>query len=667
MAVGDQWTDLVREKRAILLLDGLNEIPVAQREQKTKQIEQLLRQHENLPCILSCRVRDYQNRLDDRLDSLTIHPLSARGIRQFIGQYMEAMQVAELTAAEVSEQAEQLFWNLAGGRDLQALWHVWQGCGASFEQFFEAKSVPQAVSRRTSWTQHSLWRAYVRNPASLLQLARTPYFLTLLLLVYQREGEFPRNRAMLFTDYVQSLLARTQDLLGVTMLDDAGHYTAQGEALLKALGDLAWAMQTQRQVENVNALETVQVALNLPDARKYLNDDQLQLARHADLLEIGERVRFRHQLLQEYFVAIGMRQRLSDDTLDAKTLWPEPWLRTGWEEAAVMLVGLDDAEFETVVLWLADAQPEVAADCIKRAGLSVSDELLKQLRAVWLPHLSDTKNFPHPSARAAYGRALGSLTLDGRPLDNRTGVWSVYLAEEQRAEISIDWVKISGGAFIYQDGETRELETFYLARYPITHSQFQAFIDDPNGYTNPRWWTDLEQPDAPVEAERAYANHPRETVNWYEALAYCRWLSTQLGYVVTLPTEQQWERAARGRKGRAYPWGETYRKGYANIVEGESGYSLYYSRVVGTYPQGASYDEGVCDLAGNVWEWCLTQYDNPAVIAPHPSGELCVVRGGSWSHDRPFACGMYCRRNRPFSRFDDMGFRLSCVSPYPDQ
>ena len=130
----------------------------------------------------------------------------------------------------------------------------------------------------------------------------------------------------------------------------------------------------------------------------------------------------------------------------------------------------------------------------------------------------------------------------------------------------IDWVEIPAGTFIYQDGEKQQLPAYAIARYPITHCQFQAFIEAPDGYPNPAWWQGLaEQPEAPAEARWDYANHPREMVNWYEAVAFCRWLSHLLGYEVRLPTEQEWEKAARGTDGREYPWGNGYRSGHANI------------------------------------------------------------------------------------------------------
>jgi formylglycine-generating enzyme required for sulfatase activity len=121
-------------------------------------------------------------------------------------------------------------------------------------------------------------------------------------------------------------------------------------------------------------------------------------------------------------------------------------------------------------------------------------------------------------------------------------------------------------------------------------------------------------------------------VSWYEAVAFCRWLSAWLGFAVTLPTEQQWERAARGMQGFDYPWGENYRAGHANCYETGDNAGPYYiprTTTVGIYPQAGS-PEGVLDMAGNVWEWCLNEYDTPQNVQL-AGKEAWVVRGGSWA------------------------------------
>ena len=230
----------------------------------------------------------------------------------------------------------------------------------------------------------------------------------------------------------------------------------------------------------------------------------------------------------------------------------------------------------------------------------------------------------------------------------------------------IDWVEIPGGEFLYGENRAqRYLDAFWMARYPITNAQYQAFIDA-GGYREERWWQVLaERIEAPYEPRRSQPNRPRERVSWYEAMAFCAWLSERLGTTIRLPTEQQWEKAARGSDGREYPWGDGYHSGYANINEtwdkvGE--HNVGQTTAVGLYPQGRS-PYGILDLAGNVWEWCLNKYEKPDDTSPGGKDQR-VLRGGSWGYYRDNARASYrYYRYGPDFRSNDIGFRVCCLSP----
>jgi len=188
---------------------------------------------------------------------------------------------------------------------------------------------------------------------------------------------------------------------------------------------------------------------------------------------------------------------------------------------------------------------------------------------------------------------------------------------------------------------------------------------DEGGYENPRWWEGLPQHEAgPGERGWHLPNYPRVSVSWYSAMAFCRWLGTQLGAEVRLPTQLEWEKAARGTSGNIYPWGMKYIPGYSNINESLSGLSANYLRqpvAVGVYPHAVS-PYGVYDMIGNVWEWCLNEFHNAASI--EAGGEdprmLC---GGSWDSDRLFAHTARRRGEHPGARFTDIGFRVARGAP----
>ncbi|MFM8441990.1 MAG: formylglycine-generating enzyme family protein, partial [Methylococcus sp.] len=230
----------------------------------------------------------------------------------------------------------------------------------------------------------------------------------------------------------------------------------------------------------------------------------------------------------------------------------------------------------------------------------------------------------------------------------------------------IAWIDIPPGPFRYQDEATLELLRSRIARYPVTNLQFQAFIDD-GGYQNNRWWRELRQPE-PEASRWPQGNRPRTNVDWYEAVAFTRWLGERLGLpegALRLPTETEWERAARGAAGRVYPWGNEYRPGYANVNETmlkDGPWSLGQTTAVGLYPQGAS-PEGVEDLSGTVWEWCLNRYDDPDDTRVDASGDLRALRGGSWNYDPDMALASVRYRLPPAGRNINYGFRVLSSVP----
>ena len=217
-----------------------------------------------------------------------------------------------------------------------------------------------------------------------------------------------------------------------------------------------------------------------------------------------------------------------------------------------------------------------------------------------------------------------------------------------------------------------DLDAFALGRYPTTNAMFRRFMEA-GGYADERWWSDAEaakvwRPDGIVKDLWGERNQPAfwdDTrfnspsqpivgVTWYEAVAYCRWLTATLndGCLYRLPTEAEWERAARGPDGWRYPWGNDWGEGQANSKE----LNLERTTAVGIFPQGIS-AEGVLDLAGNVWEWCSDWFDEKAYsrrgskVTPNPagakSGDYRVLRGGSWYNDKNIVRCAYPWRVRP--------------------
>ena len=224
----------------------------------------------------------------------------------------------------------------------------------------------------------------------------------------------------------------------------------------------------------------------------------------------------------------------------------------------------------------------------------------------------------------------------------------------------IAWVSVPPGRIKLEDHDgTQNVPAFFIAKYPVTWCQYRAFLKAEDGYHNKRRWKNLEKKLLPDEQYWPIDNHPAENVSWYDAIAFCRWLSARLGYEVRLPNEFEWQQAATmGDASRVFPWGSDWEEDRCNSFESR----LNRTTAVGIYPQGAvgGDPEGVMDLAGNVWEWCLNKYRNPEDRQIDRTGIYRVLHGGSWVYG-PENCRIAYRHVAQFGpsdRTSTVGFRL---------
>ena len=211
-------------------------------------------------------------------------------------------------------------------------------------------------------------------------------------------------------------------------------------------------------------------------------------------------------------------------------------------------------------------------------------------------------------------------------------------------------VKVPKGSFLCGEDKHSEMieYDYWIGIYPVTNEEFRAFISA-DGYQNQVYWSqegwtwktteNIESPQSWKDAKWNQSDHPVVGVSYYEAEAYAKWAGKRL------PTEQEWEKAARGTDGRIYPWGDEFDKSKCNSREsGVGGTSP-----VGQYPEGVSpYD--CYDMAGNVWEWCASWYDEEK--------QYRVVRGGSWINGPGFLRASFRFRYPADFRGSDVGFRL---------
>ena len=270
-------------------------------------------------------------------------------------------------------------------------------------------------------------------------------------------------------------------------------------------------------------------------------------------------------------------------------------------------------------------------------------------------------------------------------LHNNFAVSEVSSAAQQ-VLATIEWVLIPEGAFLmgstseeakaaYEDAKLRSsmlewhtfdaelprhqvyLSTYEISRYEITNAQYRAFIEaanrpTPRGHDGEETWADET-----LSGDR----QPVVGVTWFDAQAFAEWVGG------SLPTEAQWERAARGAEGRVYPWGNVPPK-----ARQHANFARRYNRPmpVGQFPKGES-PNGVADLAGNVWEWCLDEYSstfyqqhkdgvaqNPLNLRFRDVLRARVIRGGAWDVGRAFLRSSLRFKFYPLDSTHTIGFRV---------
>jgi formylglycine-generating enzyme required for sulfatase activity len=230
-----------------------------------------------------------------------------------------------------------------------------------------------------------------------------------------------------------------------------------------------------------------------------------------------------------------------------------------------------------------------------------------------------------------------------------------------------DWEK---GEYITKEDEMTEVSSsFLISRFPITYAQFQVFVEDREGYVLDRWWN--YSPEAQTWRQHNRKAHksvysdpdiPKTVVNWYEAVAFCQWLSRRFNDPATkftLPDERQWQRAAQADTRNKYPWGDIPDSDRCNIRESMNEQPTS----VDKYINGAS-PYNTVDLVGNVWEWCLDGVDerNRSNTLSLKGEQKRVLRGGSFGSFEGGATCVARLANPPIFTENNVGFRICTVT-----
>ena len=651
------------EKGGLLILDGLDEVPEADCRRKCTQdaITDFTRTAKKCRLVITCRTYAYPAARLEGFDAYPLLPFSREQIEQFIDRWYAAVRLKErFTEQEVSERAATL---------------------------------KSAVDPS-------------RN-AALGDLAMRPLLLTLMAMLHASEGKLPEDRADLYEKCVDLLLDYWQQRKVVK--DEKGQLRIEGglldavgiekAALKRALYRIAFdahdrqgkgAQRGSRTADIQPAdLEAV-LKPALGSEEKFLKALGYIQDRAGLIYWRDPTYTFPHRSFQEYLAAchLGNLYNYLDQTRGL-VMGDLEW----WREVYLLEVGRMRGNLGTAITLADRLCPAEFKARPKPAPIEWQTAILAGQALVEL----------HLTAQIAEKRQQGEDVAPFQATLNRIIGWLVALTDtpvltpRARAQAGLtlgalgdprnlyELCPVPGGEFMLGEGKEAHpisLPEFWIAKYPVTCAQYRKFIEA-EGYQKLDYWKTLAATEWLKQSEQTTPklwDDPRWNqptlpvvgVTWFEANAYCAWLTAEWQregslnppLVVRLPTEAEWEKAASWdatkKLKRVYPWSNDFDPACANTGEGQD--TVGNTTPVGIYPNG----ESPCyarDMAGNVWEWCNTVFqDYPYYLdAKHESADaqgFRVLRGGSWYHNQDYARGAARDGSGPDGWNYNIGFRV---------
>ena len=659
----------------LIMFDGLDEVPPALISQVKGAIEDFAQTMPKTRIIVTCRSYAYQNpayQLENGFRVLDLCRFDRKQIEAFVER-----------------------------------WYAW---------------VASVRDRDLTWRQEqtgSLIEATL--PTSLTELAARPLLLTLMATLHTEWGRLPEDRSQLYEQCVELLLTRWEQAKWPLLSDDPSDAMAMAfreqkfrQKVSSAISEVAYRL-FKRQEKAAQAGEPVPdqvdsgllleaLARRVDEPRRVL--DYIQ-NRAGLLLPAGrDTYVFPHRSFQEYLVVCHLfnnrrsPRQLASLVRDNPSWWREPFLlavgkaaSNGVDYAVHFVNALSGKEYSWAPppsradWWAAGVAGEALVEIKNRKRWELDDSYSDDVERIqkWLIAWAE-EGALSPTERAFGGDVMAHLG------DPRPGVGVVQEAPD------ICWCEVPAGQFIMGSGtEGREERPgrssctgrYFISRYAVTNAQFEAFANADDGYRHEANWTEtgLEfrgNRAGPDRCGGAYdlPNHPVVSVSWYEATAFCEWLTRRMrkgewpivdgefamrvwrgdraeqhavpeGWVVRLPTEAEYEKAARGTSGQTYPWGEEIDADCANFEET----GIRTTCAVGLFPKGAS-PYGVLDISGNAWSWCHNKWNEQD---PRRKYAFRVVRGGGFTSLRDWLRCSYRRRHSPEIYHCDDGFRIVLV------
>jgi len=644
IALPDDFFDKsLKNGKAVILLDGMDEVAdKTLRERIARLIEKFTVRYPKPRYVVTSRIVGYEKaaRIGAEFGLAKVRDFSPAEVRQFV---LDWTRVVESTLA---------------GDDSE-----------------EILRLADAQAQR-------LIDAIESNPR-VADLAVNPLLLTVIALVHRYRANLPERRSELYEEAVEVLLGnwdaaksgmQTEFSVGEIKLDSGDR-----RSLLEPVA--FWMHEREQREIELDDLRSLllptfkNMIANGPNAANKAVDRFLGIIneRSGMLIERGVGIYgFAHLTFQEYLAARALADRADALAFSIEKL-SDPW----WREVILLQAGYLSTQGKRRVSELIAAilnadttnEPEphhhllVAAECLFDVGPArVEGNLLDKARSR-LKEQADA-----PLEKGNKESVLQKITATNALARIESGRISSRFWKKPCGEP--EWVRIPAGEFWMgsEKGNSREKPThrlhlpdFQISRVPITNAQYGVYVSSAK-VNAPEHWRGGEIP-------KGLEKHPVVNVSWHDALGYCRWLSEQTGKIITLPSEAEWEKAARGCEDqREYPWGDDWKELHVNNDE----LGLRETTPVGLFLNGAS-PYGVLDLSGNVWEWTRSLIkDYP--YNPDDGRENLdagddidrVMRGGSFFDDTWFVRCAYRFWLYPNYGNVNIGFRV-VASPLPPE
>ncbi len=639
----DFFTERLKAGECVVLLDGMDEVASMETRQRVARIvERFTVAYPQNRYVVTSRIVGYTGgaRLGEGYEATTVRDFTDEDIACFVRYWNKAVEMT-----------------LAGAATEYAL----------REAERQSKSLIEAI----------------RGNSRVRELAVNPLLLTVIALVHRYRAQLPERRVELYEEALEVLLAQWDAVKGLsatTILQGLELDSGDRRGLLEPVA--LWMME-----QRIREIELDDLHRQLTPTFQGMLKDERQTEKAVDgfvalinersglLTERGQGIyAFNHLTFQEHLAARAVADR-EDYKEYTSTRLEDSW----WREVILLEAGYLSTQGKKrateLIRVMMECEKELepyynlvlAAEAVRDVGSArlegdLGNEIQQRLKKVFETPLrkevGDLKLWVQRRASAA--EALGRIESGG--FGAQPAFWRLPYGEPV-------WCDVPAGEFWMgsENGPDREkpvhrvyLERYLISKTPVTNAQYRLFVEAAE-YKAPRDWEDGQPP-------KGKENHPVVNVGWDDALAYCRWLSRMTGKTIILPSEAEWEKAARGdRDQREYPWGDLA-EGWANTDE----LGLGDTTPVGIFPDGAS-PYGCLDMSGNVWELTRSLWGKdtrkPDFKYPYQANDgredvnanrevRHVVRGGAFDFNLSNArCTFRDRSYYDPGRFD--GFRVS--------